>query len=480
MNSLLKYSTAYLIARVLPGMVNFLTIPIYTRLLSPAEYGAYVLVVAAAGFGNVVLFDWVRQSLLRYLPAHLSNVQSFLGNILAVFLVCAGVFGGLFAILAPFVFSTVPKTLVLVGIVLMLTTAWFELNLELARSLLKPLVFGVMLGVRAFVALAVGVALVRVFGLSTLAPLIGLILGMLLATLSWGRSQWKGVRLRFDSTTLREMLRYGLPLTISLLFTFVIGLSDRFLISYYLGVDQAGAYAATYDFVQQTVAYVMSSISMAVYPLVIRSVESEGQEFATQQAQRALSLLVAASIPIVAVLLLFSRGIARIFLGKEFQEAATVLIPWLAVSMFISGVRAYYYDMAFQISRKTTWHAATLGVAALVNVLLNVWWLPRYGVVAAGYATLASLFVALLCSIIWGRQFVRLRVCWSDVLKVGASLLVAVALCLLLPRSQPSSMAWLGVQIAVCLVAYAVVLVLVNAGNARNLVRPLVWRRREM
>ena len=66
----LKHAAVYLVARGVPGIVSFVAIPLFTWLLTPAQYGQYALIIAAVLIGNALFFQWVRLSLLRYLPAH--------------------------------------------------------------------------------------------------------------------------------------------------------------------------------------------------------------------------------------------------------------------------------------------------------------------------------------------------------------------------------------------------------------------------
>src|SRR5687768_2803258 len=68
--SMLRHSAVYLLARGLPGMIAFLAIPIYTRMLAPEQYGRYVLAVAYATLCNALLYNWIRAGLLRYFPAY--------------------------------------------------------------------------------------------------------------------------------------------------------------------------------------------------------------------------------------------------------------------------------------------------------------------------------------------------------------------------------------------------------------------------
>ena len=91
---LVRHSLAYLIARGVPGAVNFLAIIAYTRLLSPSEYGIYAVTLAGVGLANVVFFQWMRLALIRFWPAHEKNPDVLVSTVLAATLFVA-VFTGL-------------------------------------------------------------------------------------------------------------------------------------------------------------------------------------------------------------------------------------------------------------------------------------------------------------------------------------------------------------------------------------------------
>src|SRR5690554_8195716 len=65
---LLRHGFQYLLARGLPGVLNFLAIAVYTRLLNPEEYGAYTLTIATVSAADALLLHWLRLALLRFLP----------------------------------------------------------------------------------------------------------------------------------------------------------------------------------------------------------------------------------------------------------------------------------------------------------------------------------------------------------------------------------------------------------------------------
>src|SRR6476620_869841 len=80
----LSHAAIYLVARGLPGVIAFLAIPLFSRLLLPADYGRYALVMASVGLLNALLFQWLRLSLVRYLPAFKDDPAPLKSTLLAV------------------------------------------------------------------------------------------------------------------------------------------------------------------------------------------------------------------------------------------------------------------------------------------------------------------------------------------------------------------------------------------------------------
>src|ERR1700682_2384349 len=61
-----RYFSIYLAAHLVPASIGFFAITAYTRLLSPAEYGVYVVGISIAGILGAVFFAWIRLSDSRY------------------------------------------------------------------------------------------------------------------------------------------------------------------------------------------------------------------------------------------------------------------------------------------------------------------------------------------------------------------------------------------------------------------------------
>ena len=367
---LLRHSALYLLARGVPGLVNFFAIAIYTRVLSPDEYGRYALAIAGVGLFNVIFFQWLRLSLLRFLPAYLSDPKDLLSSVLAGFVSVAfltGVLGVLAAAVWP---DPSLRGLLLVAIPLLWAQAWFELNLEMARSRLRPERYGMMSGIKAVSALVLGVAAVF-WGLGAEGPLFGLLVGFLIASFLYGRSEWQGIIPKWSSGFMKTLVGYGLPLTATFALSFVVSSSDRFLIAWFLGEGAAGVYSASYNLAQQSLTLLMMVVNVAAYPLAARALESKGEEAARKQLLKNAELLFG-GLPGTLGLITLAPNIVAILLGTEFQRKPQ-LIPVSGCGCVVVRHSSLSFDLAFQLGQRTVGQVWVMGGAAAINLLLNCW-----------------------------------------------------------------------------------------------------------
>lgn len=433
MKALLKHSAIYLLARGLPGVVNFLAIALYTRLLSPDEYGRYALVIAGTGLANVVLFEWLAMAVLRYLPGQEGSAQ-LLATIRSVYrwLMLATALAGLPAVLCT---SSEWRWLLISALPLLWTQGWFEINLQILRAQLAPAAYGLVSGLKAIVAVAGGGLLLQWYPVA-LAPVLGHIAGFLLSSATQSRALWRSVRAQVDLRLAKQIMHYGMPLSATLALSYLVNSSDRFLIAYFIDDRAAGIYAAGYDLTSQILTMLMLIVNTAAFPLILNDLEQRGIAPARQQLLHNIFLLMAVAAPFTAGMILFAPEVARTVLGHRFQDTAISLIPWIALATLLNGLRSYHFDLAFQLGKHTVHQLWVMGVALLVNVILNLIWIPQKGILGAAWSTLAAYLCALLASIVIGRRFFPVPTNWRGIARVGIAVLAMLLVWQVMPRGS--------------------------------------------
>lgn len=401
---LLRHSAYYLLARGVPGLVNFAALAIYTRLLAPEEFGRYTLVLVGVGLANVVIFQWLRLVLARFFAAHQENSEKFLGGILIIFFTLATGVTGTGLLLVWWSSDPIWQQLLALAIPLLLTQSWFELNLTLATASLKPGRYGQLLSSKAAISLILG-SMLAWAGLGAISPLLGLLVGHIFAFIMFSIVVWRDINPRWpEIAELVKQLRYGLPLTVTFALGWVVSGSDRLMIAWLMNDRAVGLYAAGYDLAFQSLTLLLTIINAAAYPLAVTAMERYGTEAAKIQMAQNGQLVFTAAFAGCTGLIALSPEIAIILIGEDFRIASLVVLPWIACAAAIAGIKAYHFDLAFQLSYASHWQIITTAIAAVANIVLNLIFIPIFGIVGAAWATLAAFIIAVIASAFLGHR----------------------------------------------------------------------------
>lgn len=401
---LLRHTLYYFTARGLPGLVNFAALAVFTRLLAPEEFGRYALVVVGVGLANVILFQWLRLVLARFYQANRHCREQYLGGVLALFLSVAVPVTGAGLLLAMVWPDPLWQYLLLLSVILLLAQAWFELNLSLAQAGVQPILYGKLSGTKAALSIVVGGSLAAL-GWGASAPIVGLIVAHALSFIAFGWFAWRGVKPSLPGNdVLKSQLGYGLPLTVTFALSWVVSGSDRLLIAWLMDERSVGVYAAGYDLAFQTLMLVLTIINTAAFPLAVKALERGGAPAARRQLGENGQLIFVAAIAGGSGFVALAPQVVEIVIGAEFRSSALAIFPWVVFAGAIAGIKAFHFDLAFQLGVASRWLVLTGAVAALSNLVLNILLIPSFGILGAAWATLAAFVISALLSAVLGSR----------------------------------------------------------------------------
>jgi O-antigen/teichoic acid export membrane protein len=420
------------------------------------------------GVVNAVVFQWLNLGARRFLAAYADRHGGFLSTIGVAYLRLAGAVV-MVAIIAVIVWPD-PRLRGLIGLgaILVCSQAWLDLNLELSLAGLRPIRYGTLILTRAFVGLAAGVVLAYE-GLGAYGVVIGTTLGYLtpgawVAAFEWRAASRRGT----DPAVMRDLLSYGLPLTATYALAFVVTSSDRLLLGWLKGSAAVGPYAVAYDTTSQALIALMMMVNLSAFPLAVRALEEHGVERATKQLTQHAVLLFTLALPATVGLALLAPNIAATLFGPSFQVAAAELMPWLAVGALLAGVKAFYFDLSFQLGRVTRKQIWVSGCAAALNLVLNIWWIPGLGALGAAWASLIAFLVGCTLSAVLGRQAFRMPLPVAEWARIAVA--CSVMALALWPFASYRGQGALVLQVAGGVTVYAIAAALLNVGNSRTLV----------
>ena len=461
---LLRNAAAYGLARGIPGIVGFLALATYTRLLSREQYGAYTLAVAAAGLTYAMAFQWLSLGVLRLVKSGRWGREVFLSSVLQCF--AAGLLAVVVVAAALVVTHRLADPgLILIGVLLVAAQVWVELNLALAIAESDPVRYGKMAGTRAVVGFGAGATL-GLLGFGVKGVLLGVVAGYLVGGLWAAVRCWGGVAWRNGQPEVRRTLVvYGFPLTVTYLLDFVVSTSDRVLLGAMRGPEAAGTYGAAYDLCQQSIWALMIILTQSAYPVVVEAFERGGIRDARRPLLRHGVLLAGIAVPAATGLAVLAPSITGVVLPASYAAEMRSIVPLVAAAVLLGGLKSYYLDFSFQLGHRTQGQMAAVALAATTNLGLNLLWIPRLGALGAAYATLTAYSVGLGASWLLGRRVIALPIPGRELLRIAAA---ALGMALVLwPVRVYVGVGALSAQLALGVLSYLGFALLVDIGGSR-------------
>lgn len=470
----------YLPANIVQGVVGFLSIVLFTRLLSPEDFGRYALAFSVMTLAHVAVFSWLEAAMARFWAAqepgaatqgHFASLYRTAFVLSAAFIVVSGVAvwfwpaDPLFKIaLAAGLAGAPARCLVKLG------QERFRAAGEVAKA--AGLDMAVAVG-----GLAIGIAF-ALTGWGGAAPLLGLGLAPLAAlpfVLPGELRQARGGG--FEPARVRGYAMYGYPIAASLALTVVLSSTDRFLLAAFMDEAAVGAYHAGYSIANRTLDVLFLWLGSAGQPALVMALERGGADRLKLAAREQLSTFLLIGLPAAAGVALVARPLAEVLIGEELRSAAASITPWIALSALLYGLTAYYFGQAFTLGKKTKLLLAAMAIPAGMNVVLNLILVPRFGLMGAAWATAASFGLGLLATQMIGRRVMALPIPWDSVVRCSVA---SGAMALVVARLPAvGGFAELMLDAAVGALVYAAAALTLNAAGVRDVAMRLLTQARE-
>jgi len=193
---------------------------------------------------------------------------------------------------------------------------------------------------------------------------------------------------------LRQMFRYSSRVAVAEIVTFLNYRFDMFLVGYFLGAKAVGFYAVAV-LVAETLWYLSSSVGTVLLPTFGRMSSDERLAVLT----RVLRHIFWISVFMIAILFLFDSSLIKIVFGSKFMPSVRALRGlYLGVIALSVGKIISSYILSLGKS-PVTMRIALAGFG--LNLALNLWWIPRIGILGAALASTAAYSLMLILDVYW-------------------------------------------------------------------------------
>ena len=331
-----------------------------------------------------------------------------------------------------FASSQVASWVVLVAADTLLNTFVF-VPMNLFRIEERPKAFTVMTLFRS--AINIGLKLTLIMsGWGVSGVLWADLVASLLFVLALAPTLIRNLTMGFSVPLLKEAAAFGLPKVPHGIAHQVLNLSDRKLIEIFTGLAASGLYHIGY-MMGTGVKFFLAAFELAWSPFVYSQV---GKPNAAHTLGRIVTYAFATLFGFGLLNAVFGRELLFLMAEPEYHAAHTV-IPIVVLAYMLQGVFALG-SIGIGISKKANVYPAITLSAATVNVILNILWIPRFGIDGAAWATVAGYALMAALGYYFGNKHYPIPFEWSRLSRVVAAAALAYGLSTLAPSDWQTAL----------------------------------------
>jgi O-antigen/teichoic acid export membrane protein len=409
LHNIVKHSSVYSLGNVLSKSIAFLLIPLYTRYLTPSDYGdleilsitgQLLMIFCGMGLGTGLIRAYLLQAAddnERRIAATSAHAFILISSILFYGLLILGV-----SQISRIAFGEIRH---LLGFIVLFVTGAVQCNtiipMQIYRAELKSVRYTLISLLQFSVILGSSIYFVVVREMNVLGILYANLLGaivLLAGNLSMIRRYFLP---KLSFALLKKMLRFGLPFVPAALALWLIASLDRYFLVHWADAHELGLYSMGFRFA--TILELIfrepfdTNWPSIYFPLAKQS--GSQREFA-----KIFSYYLMTGLFLCLVLSVFARPAIQLMTTPAFYEAEKV-VPLLALAILFRGLSSNL-GVGIGISGKSEFDALAVAATAVCNAALNFLLIPDYGMMGAAMATALSFFgMAVISYLISQRLF---------------------------------------------------------------------------
>jgi O-antigen/teichoic acid export membrane protein len=387
----LKAGSYYLFGNLFNKGIAFLTIPLFTRILSTYDYGIINTYASWVAIVTMVLGMTLHMGIRSAFNDYKNDINSFMSSITFLSLISAISISTVVVVatvIAPVNVNLALVTMCLIQgffaaiiqnysmyLMMNLSYRWRTLLLFLPNLLINLLAIFAILFVfetKDYLGQIIpSVIITAVFGLSIIV-LIFRKSFVLIKTEYWKYALYISV----------PIILHGLSLT-------VLSQSDRIMITSLVGASETGVYSLVYNFSMISTVFIVSLEGIWV-PWFTDKLNNRQINQINEKGKVYIALMLFVTLAIILV----SPEIMKFMAPKEYWYGVTI-IPPIVLSSFVIFIYTLFVNIE-HYHKKTKIIALNTLVAAIVNIVLNFIFIPKYGMFGAAYTTLISYIISLV------------------------------------------------------------------------------------
>ena len=404
MNRYLKMIGGYSLGPIVGALISFVTIPLITYFISPDEFGKVSMFTLATSLVELVLYLGLDQAYIKYYY-ELDKKEAFFNSMfpsLLLSIVCALLIMALHKPISLWLFDSENETLLVLMLSLYLPFSVIgRFHAVYARITEHAIRYSVFTILSKLLMLLSCIGFFYVTGKQYQSVIYATTFSQAIAPLAMIAINGKEISIKGASiswTTISKLLRYGMPLIPATIVGWILNSTDKVMIRSLCGYEQLGLYSAALKIVS-VLAIIQSCFVSFWTPIAFRWNSENVPVARYDKVGKILGLIMAL---LFAGLLLF-KDIVILILSPGYREAV-LIIPFLLLHPIMYTISEVTV-VGIYFTGKSAMTIIVAVVSCAINIVGNVFLVPRYGAMGASIATGVS-----YCVFFWVRTIIARKV----------------------------------------------------------------------
>ncbi|MBO4845620.1 MAG: polysaccharide biosynthesis C-terminal domain-containing protein [Lachnospiraceae bacterium] len=389
-------------------ILAFFLVPFYTNVLSTAEYGTADIVSTASSLMIFLVTLCIADAVMRF---SIESKESRYGvfrfglEVMLLGYVISGVSLVVFAYFNPIYWE---KYLYIFLYLVFISNSLNQMVSYYLRSIERVITVAIMGILTTIVTIACNLITLLYFKMGVVGFLLSIVAGstlsMIIGFVDICIHDKECFRQSCSIDTKHKMIKYSIPLVFNGLAWWVNGSLDRFFIVYFRGVTVNGVYAVSAKI--STIIIVVHQIFGQAWGLsAIKEYDYEDREGFFRDVYSIYNALIVITC---STLILFNVPMAKILFAKEFYDAWRYS-SFLVISTVFSALSGFLGSIFIAVKNSKVL-AYSVVLAAIVNILLNILFIPKFGATGAAIATIISFVVMWIMRYKFLTRFMKLKI----------------------------------------------------------------------
>ena len=251
------------------------------------------------------------------------------------------------------------------------------------------------------IVLSTTIVFIIVFKMSLDGVFWGQIIGNFVVIISILPFIRKNVEIKFEFKLLKELLSYSLPIAVSTVMAIVMTLSDRFILKHYYDLGDVGQYSLAYKISNLIKLFIVRSFIKSYSFKYYYDINNEDND---PFFYKSLTYFTFVAVYSGLFLSIFSGMVIKAFTDNADYYNSYFIVPYLIVGIILFGIRSMLTLPLGKLKKSKTISIIAIGTG-LVNVILNLLFIPHYGSIGAAGATGIAQGLALVVCLILNKKY---------------------------------------------------------------------------